>query len=139
MSRENRPKLSELMNTRQPFFATRVDTFEEAYPTVEKVQVEVTETQGFRGTSWTQKLNERSFTDAIDCTNPLCYGGGISIGSILHNMVRDGQTSLEETKSCRGYEGSPKGRRRYDRCAHSFRVMMQVEYRKGGEGAASSP
>lgn len=135
MSRQNREKRSDLMRKGQPFFGRWVDSFKEAYPTIENLQVEVTQTDASRGSSFTQKLSEKNFRDVIDCSNPLCYGGGVVLGSLLHSMVWKGETSREEHSGCGGYEGSPKGRRKYRSCSRGFRVKIKVDYLDGGEAA----
>ena len=48
----------------------------------------------------------------FDCSNPLCY-------------------NKEDTRLCEGYEGSPKGRRRYQDCMNSFRIKVDIKYRDG--------
>ena len=70
------------------------------------------------------------FGEYIDCSNPLCYNGGFSIGSILREMVRNRQTELEESRKCQGYEGSPRGRCVYRDCWNSFEIRVSVKFKR---------
>ncbi len=116
-------------------FSNRVDSFEEAYPTVSSLSVEVTESEvGSAETLRIWRFTERDFRHAVDCSNSLCYGGGVAIGWIIDDMARNTQGDREETKLCQGYEGSPKGSIRYRRCLHSFHIKAHLRYKNGEEG-----
>lgn len=65
----------------------------------------------------------------VDCSNSVCHGGGVSIGEILRSMIDQGKTEEHVSRGCRGYEGSPKGRRKYRSCMHSFDVKVALKYR----------
>jgi hypothetical protein len=52
-------------------------------------------------------------------------------------MVRERKTEHEETGMCRGYTGSPKGRRRRQDCHHIFHVKMSVKYKQEPEAPQS--
>ncbi len=64
----------------------------------------------------------------IDCRNSLCYDGGVSVGQMLRDMVEEKKTEAEFSSLCRGYEGSPKGRRKYRNCSNFFEVKIRIEY-----------
>ncbi len=51
------------------------------------------------------------------------------MGEIIHAMVRDKKTDHEEERKCQGYEGSPKGRKRYRSCLHSFHIKAHIDYK----------
>ena len=72
--------------------------------------------------------DENTLGEYIDCSNRLCYGGGFSIGQVLREMVDGKQTHRETTRGCRGYEGSPKGRRRYRSCVNHWKITVDIEY-----------
>lgn len=130
MSREDREKLTDRINKTEYVFSQKVDSFEKAYPTIASLRVEVTESElGFGGSPRTWTFTERNFRHAVNCSNSLCYGGGVEIGWIIHDMAREKKTDHEEVKMCQGYEGSPKGKRRYRSCVHSFRIKAHVEYK----------
>ena len=81
----------------------------------------------------------RTFEDRlgefINCSNPRCYNGGSNIGEILRGMVGQRSTSYRDARiPCQGYEGSPKGRRKYGMCMNVFRVEVTITYRPEAEG-----
>ena len=43
-------------------------------------------------------------------------------------MVEDKQTHFEGHKLCQGYEGSQKGRRKYNICPMYFEFVVDLEY-----------
>lgn len=130
MSRD-REKLTERINNTDYVFSKKVNSFQEAYPTIASLRIEVTESSfGFGSSSRTWTFTEANFRHAINCSNSMCYGDGVELGWMLHDMVRKKQIQHEERKGCQGYEGSPKGRRRYRSCLHSFQIKAQVEYKK---------
>ena len=130
MARENREKLTDVINITNYVFSRKVDSFTEAYPTIAKLRVEVTESDlGVDKPKYTRTFTEGNFSHAVNCHNSLCYRGGVELGWIIHDMVRNKQTDLEETKLCQGYEGSPKGKSRYGSCLHMFHIKALVEYK----------
>lgn len=127
MAIKRRKKASDI----NPFFVNKVD-FDKAFPEIEELSVEVEET----GKGITKSISRSIYTkdtlpgEYIDCSNPLCYRGGFSIGSILREMIRNKQTESEIEKFCKGKEGSPKGRRIYDDCFNCFDVKVSIKYKK---------
>lgn len=123
-------KLTDVLNKSEPLLGGKINSFAEAYPTISKLRVEITESEMVwpkEHGSWV--MTERDFRHAINCSNPVCHGGGIELGWIIHDMASRKLTSHEETRRCRGYEGSPKGRRRDRSCLHVFSVKATVEYK----------
>ena len=130
--RDTRMKASDVFKERQPVFGQKVP-FEEAFPEIDDVRVEVAESgHGMRGKNKDVHIKGH-LGEYIDCSNPLCYRGGFSIGAILRDMVKDRKEQFETTKGCQGYEGSPKGRRKYGSCPHLFRVLVTVKYKANDE------
>jgi hypothetical protein len=64
----------------------------------------------------------------VNCSNPICHGGGISISEIIRNVIQERKEDDEVRKKCPGYEGSPKGRRKYKSCVHTFKVKVHIKY-----------
>ena len=127
MSKRDRPKASQVFSEAQHLFAKKV-TFFEAYPTIETAKVEITQSGenvylGGKGVLENERIGE-----FYDCNNLMCYNGGVSIGEILRDMVANRQTEFEDDKPCQGYEGSPKGQRRYGLCHNRFLVKISLEY-----------
>jgi hypothetical protein len=126
--RDDRQKASEVFRNTDFLFATKT-TFAKAFPTIKSVRVEVSQTKGM----WEKELgaavyDEKTVGEFVDCRNTLCYNGGVSVGEMLREMVRDNKTEAEFSRLCRGYEGSPKGRRKYRSCFNFFRVKVKTEY-----------
>lgn len=123
--RQRRQKASDLFRESSNPFAPKA-TFEKAYPQIKALRVDIMESDG--GVDETPVY----WTDGeyADCSNPHCYGGGVSIGAMLRDMVRERATKREFTALCKGNEGSPKGRRIYRKCLHAFTVQLEVEYRE---------
>ncbi len=129
MSYQNRRKASEIFRDANPVFGKKV-SFVEAFPNVEDITIEVREEGhgvGFRFGPIVYRKG--SFSEFIDCSNPFCYRGGFSMGSILREMVDGNKTTFTTGKSCQGYEGSPKGARRYRSCMNWFDVKVEIKYK----------
>jgi hypothetical protein len=131
--KDYRQKASDLHWEREYALGEKV-TFEKAFPTIEDVQVQVEEEgylYGFRqGKSTPKRYSPPNMGEYIDCSNPLCYKGGFSIGSILREMAKEKKTDLETSRTCQGYEGSPKGRRKYRECINHFDIKVHIKYKK---------
>jgi len=133
MAKPKRPKkASDIFREIEYRFAKK-PLFEELFPQIEDLRVEVTESDDtLRGGGCVRAYTIKDPPgEYIDCSNPLCYNGGFSIGSILRDMVRKGQTEHETTERCQGYEGSPKGRRKHKDCWICFKIKVFVIYRDG--------
>lgn len=129
MSRRRRMKASDVFREAQFLFARKVP-FKEAFPKIKKLEIRAEESgYGVYGEFNTRYYNiDNPPGEFIDCSNPVCYNGGFSIGEILREMVRHKKTHHEGMKLCQGYEGSPKGRRRYRSCINHWKVTVDLEY-----------
>jgi len=132
-----RMKASDVFSQTDHLFGEKV-TFEKAYPQVSSVRVEVTETGDGLDSPRTSVYTERTLGEYIDCSNPRCYNGGFRIGSILSQMVYGREEKQEFFEGCQGYEGSPKGRRKYQPCTNYFKGTVAIKYRESEatDGAA---
>lgn len=132
-----RKKASEIFGDTDYAFVKKVP-FLEAFPEVEDFKIEVRESSD---RIWGGEELGRVYTKAnppgefVDCANAVCYGGGVSIGEILHSMIDQRKTQDQVSRGCRGHEGSPQGNRRYRSCMHSFDVKVTLKY-KSRAGAA---
>ncbi len=138
MARDDREKLSNRISKGGYVFGHRIASFAEAFPTIASLQLEVADKQMGDQEARRHVITERAFRSIIDCSNPLCYGGGVDVGPIIHELVAQGKTDDERSVMCRGYEGSPKGRKKYRSCMHIFRIRTHIEYLPGhhrGESA----
>lgn len=126
-----RQKASDVFRESNFLFSQKTD-FEHAFPEIKSVVVDVEE-RGYGIHQWNTKsrYTEKTLGEHINCHNPICYNGGFSIGSILREMVRTKQTALSKKyEGCQGYEGSPKGKRRYRSCINHFDLSVQIVYNK---------
>jgi hypothetical protein len=123
-------KASEIFATSTPFFGTKA-TIAVAFPEINTISVEVDFGYDYYMGRVIRHCDAKSLPgECIDCRNSRCFGGGFSMGEIVRNMIRDGMAEYSNTIYCRGYEGSPKGRRRYGSCDASFVVRIQVDYKR---------
>lgn len=105
-----RKKASDIFRETDYAFVKKVP-FLEAFPELEDFRIEVRES-GDR--IWGGQERSRVYTKAnppgefVDCTNSVCYGGGVSIGEILRSMIDQGKTEDQISRGCRGHEGSLK-------------------------------
>jgi len=135
MSKAKHMKASDVFNQSQPFLG-KSNSFTKAFPKIEDIRVEIRE-RGEGIPSWRQ---ENDISDIytkinlpgeyVDCSNPRCYNGGFRLGQIIRFMAGQKQTEFQDTLPCQGYEGSPKGRKKYDDCPNMFKVKIKIEYKK---------
>jgi len=132
--RDQRQKASDVFQEKNFMFSRKV-SFDEAFPEIEDLIIEVEESSGVPSPGGSKSIYNRQNMpgEYINCSNSLCYNGGFSIGSILREMVSKKQTELETSKFCQGNEASPKGRRVYRKCWHSFKTKVSIKYRTEGE------
>src|SRR5438128_2641341 len=126
MSNQPRKKAQELFSTSAPVFGRKVP-FSEAFPDISDFRIEVDE-MTFEGRTLRTWVFTPSHlpTEFVDCTNDLCYGGGVSVGSVLATMRASRLGEYESKVKCRGYEGSSRQRTRS--CLHRFRIRATVSY-----------
>jgi len=131
MGIQHRKKASEVFRDANFVFSKKV-SFDEEFPEIEDVKIVVRQSgRGIR--DWNSVSHYGKVGEYIDCANPLCYRGGFSIGDILRSMVRDRQEHYEGSHFCQGYEGSPKGRRKYGPCMNGFHVTVDITYKSREE------
>ena len=128
MSNNKHMKAQDVFNSTDFVFSSK-GTFEQVFPQIADITIRVKEsgygvTPGFDTRTYTKSIGEY-----VNCSNPSCYNGGIRVGSIIHEMVRKGDTHGEEKHICQGYEGSPKGHRRYRSCINFFHVTIDIKYK----------
>jgi len=134
MGKRDRMKASDIFAQTEYVFSKKVP-FREAFPQIEDMQIEVIEkTAGIY--SWlAEDGGPRRYTmsnppgEYFNCSNPLCYNGGFSFGELIREMTREQKSALKAIRLCQGYEGSPKGRRKYRKCVNSFTVTIRVVYK----------
>jgi hypothetical protein len=128
MSRRERDKASDIFRKTDFVFSKKV-SFEEAYPMIEDINIKVEHLGHYGVGEWNKVQHFKRTGEYFDCTNSSCYGGGFSVGNLLRNMVGARGTHLEAHEFCKGYEGSPKGKRRYRSCTNSWNVTIDIKYK----------
>ncbi len=137
--RDERMKASDVFRKTDYVFRKKI-SFDEAFPEIDDIRVEVEERgegvrQFFPGDS--KSIYGKSLLgEYVDCSNSLCYNGGVSIGEAIREMVRSRATERETSQICCGYEGSPKGRRKYRKCTNHFKVKVAIKFKEGEPPAA---
>ena len=125
-----RMKLSDVEATQRYLFRGEPTSFEKAFPNVETLRIEVWTERIWENSDRPHIYNQDNIVPVINCTNPRCYGGGLNIQEMLRYQVIDLRlTKYEGRRSCTGYEGSPKGRRRTGSCDTSYRIAVEVTYK----------
>jgi hypothetical protein len=134
MSSRDRQKASDIFKNTDYVFSTKV-SFDEAFPMIEDIKV-VVEHRGHYGVHEWNRVQHygKNIGEYVECTNSICYNGGFSVGNLVRIMVASKQTHLEKLEFCQGYEGSPKGKRRYRSCTNSFNVTIDIKYKSETAG-----
>jgi hypothetical protein len=65
----------------------------------------------------------------VDCNNPVCFNGGISLGDLLREMVHGRQEEFIGTSFCTGQEGDPELSGPHPSCATRFEIEAILRYR----------
>lgn len=117
-----------------PFFGT-VTTFGKAYPEVESLKFTGTETGDLRNGDWEQNIScsESSLPETIPCGNPRCQQGGYSLRAILITITHSRDAEFDGSMSCKGHEGTPKGRRKGNSCCNRLKYKLEVKYKKSAD------
>lgn len=138
MSKQTRDKASDIFKKTDFVFSRKV-SFEEAFPMIEDIDIKVEHLGHYGVGEWNKIQNYKRTGEYIDCTNSLCYRGGFSVGALIRKMIDANQTHLESHEFCRGYEGSPKGKRRYRSCTNSWNVTIDIKYKATPPALATEP
>jgi hypothetical protein len=129
-------KASDVYHETEHSFGSKVP-FEKAFPQIEQISIEIIETERAEHIDFNafDKIKHRQIYTKdslpgkfIDCRNPECHKGGLSIGGILRKMIPEKLTELQETKNCLGYESLPEGRKKHKHCCHRFHYKVEIKY-----------
>lgn len=114
----------------------RLTTFEEAFPTIEIATISYYEVGKGVYTFDIDESQRRTFGEGtpfreglIPCSNPRCRRGGYEVDDSLYEMLREKSTERVFARNCPGDEGSPKGRRRGDRCRNVLHYRLRIKYK----------
>ena len=152
MARESRNKASDIYHETNDLFSDKV-SFNRAIAETENIYIEVKEFESSlrkpeNDNEWEKAMGSYSSYpmvhrysknhlpgENINCSNALCFNGGFSIASILRTMISKKEKFKEGKEHCKGYEGSPKGKRKYRDCTHQFEYKITIKYCSGGSNA----
>ena len=144
MARQQRHQKATDVFLETKWFLGEPVSFAKAFPRIASLRVRVKGSgyydrplAGFKDDGW-RTYTESTTGEYIDCRNPVCYNGGFRVAEQLRFMEQAGETHREWTASCQGFEGSPKGRKRYRPCDEHWKVVVDVTY-KEPETAALTP
>lgn len=126
--RNDRPKASEIFRESVFAFSRKVE-FSDAFPDIEDVVVEVQEIGYMAKNKEKYTYRKNNFSEYVDCSNPPCYSGGVAVGAILREMVRNRETEIETITKCKGFEGSAKGKVKYRDCINAFKIKVSINYK----------
>lgn len=126
--------------TYRPFLKGEPTTFDKIFPTVKSLVLTGKEHGDFRDLS-SISIDRRStlhYTAAslpanISCANPRCQQGGYELQWILEGIISNRDTHYENIFHCNGHEGSPKGRRKGDRCGNYIKISIELAYKDENE------
>ena len=145
MEQESRKKASGISREANYLLSNKI-SFTEAFPEIEDIFIEVKEFESSmikpeKDEEWERAMGSYSsyprihrFSknhfpgENINCSNALCFNGGFSIGSIVRTMLGKKETFKEGIGHCKGYVGSPKGKRKYRDCSHQFEYKVAIKY-----------
>jgi hypothetical protein len=125
---KKRQKASDLFDE-AGFFYGRKANFNEAFPEIDEASASVEEFGKGAAGGRRRIFDKNNLGQYIDCSNPLCYGGGADIGRFLRTMIANGKTHDETTLPCMGDEGSPKGKKIRHKCLNEFKISIDIKYK----------
>jgi hypothetical protein len=114
-------------------------TFEKAFPTIEVATISYYEVGKGAHAFVIGESQRRTFGEGAPfreglfrCSNPRCRRGGYEVDDSVYEMVREKSTEKVFERRCPGDEGSPKGRRRGDRCRNALHYPLRIKYKSEG-------
>ncbi len=117
----------------------QLTTFEKAFPALEVATISSYEDDEGVYNFETDESQRRTFGEGvpfreglIPCRNPRCRRGGYEVDDSLYEMVREKSTEKVFVRKCPGDEGSPKGRKRGDRCGNVLHYRLRIKYKPEG-------
>lgn len=125
---KERPKASEIYSNTNYVFSKKVE-FEKAFPDIEDITVEIEEKGEDVYGSNKYMYKKNNISQFVNCSNSLCYGGGINIGRILRQMTENREIQFNGIKFCQGNETSPKGKKIYRKCVNQFTIKINIKYK----------
>jgi hypothetical protein len=120
-------KATDVFSNSNPLFGSKV-TFKEAFPNIQSVTVDVVETDE-DGDERRMSYDETELGQFIDCSRDRCYNGGFDIGKEIRKLYAAKLTEGGGEASCRGRDGTPKGKYQGESCEHMFTFSINIVYK----------
>ena len=101
-------------------------SFEKAFPEVQSIELSVKELQmpGWKKARNIYSMNNSTkISEYISCTNPLCNGGGFSLGNVIQKVVLLKETDISEGEHCGSTESGGRP------CLHFFKIEGKIQYK----------
>ena len=132
--------MGEPMDRSKRIFLELTPSFAKAFPTIEVATISSYEVgESVYNFDDIDESQRRTFGEGmpfrdglIPCRNPRCRRGGYEVDRRLHETVREKLTEKVFAEHCPGDEGSPKGRRRGDRCRNVLHYRLRIKYKPEG-------
>lgn len=115
---------------RKPFFGKKYDSIQEAFPTIDEINVRLEE-HDLIEVKRSQNFDIDSIPGRVPCTNSKCTNEGIRLDSLVSEMVHSDETHGQFEESCRGAE--KKGGGDQLTCPHGFEVEIDIRYESGSK------
>ena len=74
-------------------------------------------------------IHRDAVREHVDCNNPVCFNGGISLGNLVREMVSGRQKEFIGTSFCTGQEGDPEEPGPHPSCSTRFEIEAVLRYR----------
>ena len=105
-------------------------SFEEAFPNIEEIRIEVVEMFYEKKTHYLgNDPNNRGLGEHIPyCSNRHCKEGGFELGSLLRDMYKNRETQREKLLSCTGHE-TLGSRWKTRPCINHFTTKISIKYK----------
>jgi hypothetical protein len=128
-----RKKAGDLLNERTPIL-TRKSTFAATLPNIEDIDVQIAEHGvGVANEPYLRIFSKINVVETVNCSNPDCYNGGFSLGSLIHEMVDKKATTLEKRETCQGYQGGGViDLHAHKKCLNTFDIKITIKYKPEG-------
>ncbi len=74
-------------------------------------------------------IHRDAVREHVECNNPACHNGGISLGNVLREMVLNRQEEFIGTSFCTGQEGDPEESGPHPSCQTRFEIEATLRYK----------
>jgi hypothetical protein len=104
-------------------------SFEEMYPEVKTLGVVVRVKDLGPSEENIFKFDRETIIPMVSCRNPICHKGGLSLHSLIGEMITQRLQMRENVSLCLGFEGSEKGKKKYKPCTFQFQYKIEIQYK----------